>query len=132
MRAALLLGLAACSSVSSHVPVDYPVLLGPIDRIKGRPTPLEQSAQGFDGETVNGIYVCVATAYPVITVSRPESTLVHESIDAAFAEVAGKHPLSQLTARVDGIYAGAWVSFFVGCYGHKWWQRVEGLLQVTK
>jgi hypothetical protein len=130
IRAAGFLFLCNCANVSLTSTQAFPILLGPVDRIGGSPAPFKEPSDErtqFEGESGMYIYACLATAYPVVSVTRPNGdgfTDFHAM--NAFAQFAGKQKLADLSARLSEINVGAWSSYLAGCYGHHWWVAPRG------
>lgn len=129
----LLAGIFGCSTISAAIPTSTPILLGPLDRIGGRPLPEPKDEKEFEGEEESSFLLCMSSGYPTLTVTRPlKGTGIVDSLDTGLAGHAGERPLRDLTPRLTRLGTGAWVMFFAGCYGQAWWISTKGTSEVTR
>ena len=127
------LALAGCKTIASPVMTTIPILLGPIDRIGGQPTPEAAGEPQWDGEDEMSLTVCVQDAYPVVIATQPQGGApILKSLQDAVALQAGKQPLHQLNPRLTAYRTGAWVYFLAGCYGHSWWWVGRGVIEAAR
>jgi hypothetical protein len=130
----LVLGLSACHPIAARSAAPYPILLGPVDRIGGKPSPATGVADvKFDGETQNDFLLCVNTLAPTVSATQPSGDGgMQAHSQQSFAKLAGERPLASYNARLEDISAGAYVWFLAGCYEHKWWSGGDGHLEVMR
>lgn len=133
--APLFAGLFGCSNIGAAIPSSTPVLLGPVDRIGGRPLPEPEARDdnAFEGEEESSMILCMSSGYPTLSVTRPQAGVaVVNSLATGFAGHAGERPLRDLTPRLRKLGTGAWVMFFAGCYGQAWWSSARGTSEVVR
>jgi hypothetical protein len=129
----LLAGLVGCSSINTAIPTTTPVLLGPLDRIGGRPLPEPEDGKEFEGEEESALMICMASGIPTVSATHPlKGTGVVDSLGGGLAAHAGEHRLRDLTPRLTRLGTGAWVMFFAGCYGQAWWTSTRGTSEVAR
>ena len=110
---------ASCSNVPN------PVLLGPVDRVKGH------TAQA-NAQKVAEVDVDVVQS---ITTSQHDEgdytvTTTHESREgsnkASFAVLEATQGAKDVDVRLDGVHAGAWVFIPIAAVKNKFWVGVDG------
>ena len=125
--------LAACASIAQPIQTDVPILVGPVDHIRGRanPQPDEPPLETkFAGENTMSLWIVWGAAYPSLIATQPNAGAdVLASIGEAYARLAGHDRLDGYTPRLASIGTGAWISFFSGTYGHKWWWSTDGAIE---
>ncbi len=126
----VLAGASGCSEIARPLPTNVPVMIGPVTQIGGRPTPMKKSraneAAEFDKDNESSVWVCWASGYPTISVTRPGESAIVDDIGKANAVHAGRVPLKMVTPRLSGLGVGAYMWFAAGCYGQAWWWNADG------
>lgn len=118
-----------------------PVMLGPIDRIGGKPTPVDEDeiakADKFEGEGEVHTMYCFPFYLPGgidLTGTSDKSTApaVVDSMHAQTAKYAGTKPIRAVTARATRIGAGAWAIVFPLCYMNDTYTLSRGKVEAPK
>ena len=131
----VMLSGTGCISVGQSLPMRAPVMVGPIDHIGGKPTPIAENAPDeakFDRDHEMFLLVCEESGIPTFSITRPMTQKVIDGVEQAYATFAGRGQLGTLVPRVSEIGTGAWVYFFTGCYGHHYWWNVDGHVEAVK
>lgn len=122
-------GSTGCSEISTPLPSQVPVMVGPVTNIGGKKRPMREDVPEdteFDKDNESSMWVCWGTAYPTFSSTGPDTSAVMGSIGEANAAHAGRRPLRSVINRVEGVDVGSFIWFAGGCYGQGWWWSADG------